>query len=165
MHLKSICQEVDWLFPTWNTAMTWRKRKKLIGTLLFLCVGFLRGESVWSLSYPVLLQSESQESPGQSEDPEDPQTGWSVTASWRQNPQAGRGGHLPENWVPGQVKACRLSGTSRPLSRLRCDNLSRTRSLGRLRHVELLGPWAGGSLSRLRHDNLPGISSLGRQGR
>ena len=29
-------------------------------------------------------------------------------------------------------------------------------SLGRLKHVNLLGPWAGGSPSRVRHDNLLG---------
>ena len=33
-------------------------------------------------------------------------------------------------------------------------------SLGRLKHVNLLGPWAGGSPSRVRHDNL--LGTLGR---
>ena len=51
-------------------------------------VDFLRGESYWSLSYPVLLQPKSGASPGQGADP---QAGWGVIASWRSNPQTGRG--------------------------------------------------------------------------
>ena len=36
-------------------------------------------------------------------------------------------------------------------------------SLGRLKHVNLLGPWAGGSPSRVRHDNLLGTLGRSRQ--
>ena len=49
-----------------------------IGFLLFPWVDFLRGESVWSVSYPVLLQPESQASLGQGADA---QAGLGVTAS------------------------------------------------------------------------------------
>ena len=85
---------------------------QLTGFLLFPWVDFLRGESFWSLSYPVLLQPESQESPGQDADP---QAGWSMTTSW--DPWAGRS-----------------------LSRMMHHNFLRTRSLGRLRQVNFLGP-------------------------
>ena len=108
LHLKSICWGVDWLFLIWKTAMTARKRKKkkkLIGLLLFPFVDFLRDESFWKLFYPVLLQPESQTSLDQVAYP---QAGWDVTASWRLNPRAGR---PPKHWVPGQVKACWPPGT------------------------------------------------------
>ena len=91
------------------------------------------GESLFeALSYPVLLQPESQASPGQGSDP---QAGWGVTASWRSNlwelgPWAGWGmltswdldWQIPEQvkaWepfedpIPRQVKACWLPGTPR----------------------------------------------------
>ena len=43
---------------------------QLIGFLLFSWVDFLRGESFWSLSYPVLLQPESQASLSQDAHPQ-----------------------------------------------------------------------------------------------
>ena len=43
---------------------------QLIGFLLFAWVDFFRGESLWSLSYPVLLPPESQASRGQGADPQ-----------------------------------------------------------------------------------------------
>ena len=49
----------------------------------------------------------------------------------------------PENWVPGQVEAWwppGTPGTSGSPSRSRPDNISRTRSLGRSRCDDLLGP-------------------------
>ena len=103
MHLKGVCQEVDWLFPIWKTMTGRKKKKKLIGLLLFPWVVFLKGESFWSISYPVLLQPESRESPGQGADP-----------------QAGRGMSTFWNPCPG-----------RSLSKLKCDNLQRTRTQGR----------------------------------
>ena len=100
MHLKGICQEVDWLFPIWKTVMTRRERKqrKLIGLLQFPWADFLRGEAFWSLSYPVLLQPENQLSLGQSADP---QPSWGMTASWRSNPRAGQG--MSTSGTPGLV--------------------------------------------------------------
>jgi len=53
------------------------------------------------------------------------------------------------------------SGCRSP-GRLRHVGLQRIDSLGRSRHVDLLGPQAGGSPSKLRHANLPGSRSLGR---
>ena len=58
-------------------------------------------------------------------------------------PRQVEAGRPPKNWVPRQAEACRLPGTpglGGSLSRLRHDNLSRTRSLGRSRQVDLLGP-------------------------
>ena len=141
MHLKGICWEVDWLFPIWKTVMTGgkEKRKKLIG-LLFLCVDFLRGESFWDLSYPVLLQPESQASLVQDADP---QAGWGVTASWRLNHWAGRGRLAFWELGPWAGRGMSISWdpwTGRSLSRLRHDNLLRTRFLGRSRQADLLGP-------------------------
>ena len=52
-----------------------------------------------------------------------------MTASWRSNPRAGQG--MTTSWDPW---------TGGSLNRLRSDNLSRTRSLGRSRQVDLLGP-------------------------
>ena len=43
---------------------------QLIGFLLFEWVDFFRGESFWSLSYPVLFLPESQASRGQGADPQ-----------------------------------------------------------------------------------------------
>ena len=102
---------------------------QLIGFLLFSWVGLLSGESFLSLSYPVLLQPDSQVSPGEGADP---QVGSGMTASWRSNPQAGR--VISTSWDPW---------TGGSPSRLRHDNLPRTRSLGRLRHVNHQGPKAG----------------------
>ena len=80
------------------------KKKNLIGLFLFPRVDFLKGESFWSLSYPVLLQPESQASLDQGADP---QAGWGVTASWRS---------------------------------IKCPGRLRIGSLGKSRHIELLGP-------------------------
>ena len=144
MHLKGVCWEVDWLFPIWKTFMTGRKRKrrKLIGLLQFSWVDFLRGESFWILSYPVLLQPESNlrcpqvrvQIPRQAEawQPAGDRIPKQVEVWWP-----------PKNWVPGQVKVWMTSWdpwTGRSPSRLRCDNLSMTRSLDRSRQVDLLGP-------------------------
>ena len=65
-----------------------KQKEKTNRPLQFPWVDFLRDESFWSLSYPVLLQPESQVSLVQDADP---QAGWGVTASWRLNPQAGQG--------------------------------------------------------------------------
>ena len=136
---------------------------------------FLRGESFWSLSYPVLLQPESQASLGQGADP---QGGWAVRASWRLNLDRSRQVGLLRIGSLGKLRHVNLwvSWTGRSPSRLRCGNLLRIRSSGRLRHFGLLRigsqsrqvmltswvPWTGGSPSRLRHDNLPRTRSLGR---
>ena len=134
---------MDWLFPIWKTIMTGRKRKKkekLIGLLQFLWVDFLRGESFLSLSYPVLLQSESQAFPDEGGNP---QASWGMTASWRSNPQAGQG--RLASWESGPWAGQSMLTSWDPwiggsLSRLSHDNLSRTISLGGSRQVNLLGP-------------------------
>jgi len=49
----------------------------------------------------------------------------------------------PENWIPGQLEPWQppeTPGTRGSPSRLTHDNLSRTRSLGRSRRDDLLGP-------------------------
>ena len=129
------------------------KKKKRVGLLLFLRVDFLRGESFWNVSYQVLLQPESQASPGQGADP---QTGWDMTASWRSNPQAGRGMSASQKlgpWAGRDMSTSWNPWIGRSLSRLRCDNLPGTRSLGRLRQINLLGSQAGvGRPQGIQHD-------------
>ena len=110
MHLKNICWEVDWLFSIGKTVMTGEKRekKKTNCLLLFPWVDFLRGESFWSLSYQVLLQSESQESWVRVQIPRQAEA-WQPPGDWI--PGQVESGWHPENWVPGQVKACQPPGT------------------------------------------------------
>ena len=137
-HLKGVSLEVDWLFPIWKTVMTGkekkkkkREREKQIGFLQFPWVDFIKGESFWSLSYPILLQPESQESPGHSADPRQAEA-WQPPGDWI--PRQVEAGGPPDNWVPGQVEACQPPGTPEladSLRRLKRDKLSRTRSLGR----------------------------------
>ena len=142
IHLKDICQEADGLFPIWKTVMTGKKIKKknLIGLLQFPWVDFLRGESFWNVSYPVLLQPESLASLGQGADP---QASWGMTASWRVNPWAGQGMSASQELDPWEGRGMLPSWgpwTGECPSRMRHDNLSRTRSLGRWRQDDLLGP-------------------------
>ena len=141
-------------FPTWKIVTTGReKKKKSLGFLLFLWVDLLWGETFWNLSYPVLLQPESQASPVQSAGP---QAGWDMTVSWRSPPQAGWG--MSASWKLGPWAGRDMSTswnpwTGRSLSRLRHDNLPGTRSLGRFKQINLLGPQAGvGCLQDIQHD-------------
>ena len=113
---------------------------QVIGFLLFPWVNFLRGESSWRLSYPVLLQPKSKASPGQGADS---QASWDLTSSWRSNPWASQGRLASRElgpWAGQGVMTSWDSWTGRSPSRLRRDNLSRTRSLGKSRQVDLLGP-------------------------
>ena len=71
-----------------------RKKKKRIGLLQFQWVDFLRGESFWSLSYPVLLQPESQVSRFRVHIPRQAE-------AWQ--PQG--------DWIPRQAEAGRPPGT------------------------------------------------------
>ena len=117
-----------------------KEKKKLIGLLLFPLVDFLRDESFWSLLYPVLLQPESQVSLDQVAYP---QAGWDVTASWRANPRAGQGRSASQelgSWAGWGMFTSWDPWNGGSLSRLRHDNILRTRSLGRLRQVNVLGP-------------------------
>ena len=141
MHLRGIRK---WIGYFSSERQWWQggkeKRKKWIGLILFLWVDLLRGESFWSLSYPGPLQPESQASPGQGADP---QAGWGVTASWRSNLQAGRGRLASQElglWTGWGMSTSWDPWTGRSLSRLRHDNLPRTRFIGRSRQVNLLGP-------------------------
>ena len=88
MHLKGVCQEVDWLFPIWNTVMTGReKKKKLIGLLLFYWWTFL-GVSLseaYHTQYCYNLRVRCTWGQGA-----DPQAGWGVTVLLRSNLWAGR---------------------------------------------------------------------------
>ena len=150
MHLKGVCWEVNWLFPIWKTVMTGRKRKKLVGLLLFPWGDFLRGESFWSLFYPVLLPTWE---PG-------------IPRSWCRSPGRVRHDSLLEIESPGRSRQVGLPRIGSPgrlrhvdfldpwtggsLSRLRHDSLLRTRFLGRSKQVDLLGPpdwsWASQGL-------------------
>ena len=127
-------------FPSERQSWQGEKEKKLIGLLQFPWVDFLRGESFWSLSHPVLLQPDSQTSLGQGADP---QAGWGMTDSWRSNPRAGWGVMASRelgSWAGRGVTISWDPWTGGSPSRLRRDNLSRARSLGRSRQVDLLGP-------------------------
>ena len=131
---------MDWLFPIWKTVMTGRKGKKTNRPPSILWVDFLSGESLWSLSYPVMLQPESWASPSQGADP---QAGWNMTAPWRSNPWAGWSRSASQKLGPWAGRGMSTSldpWTGGSLSRLRCDSFPRTRSLGRLKQVDLLGP-------------------------
>ena len=152
---------MGFLLCSWIIAET--RHSPTIGFLPFLRVDFLRGESFWSLSYPVLLQPESQVSPGQGGDP---QAGWGMTTSWRSNPRASWGISASQELGPWQVEAwaCRPRATPELVepSKLRHGNLPGTRcKAGRGRSTSW-DPWSGGSLSRLKHGNLPGTRSLDR---
>ena len=119
-----------------------KQRKKTNRLLLFLLLDILRGESFWSLSYPVLLQPESWASLGQDADP---QAGWGVIASWRLNPWAGC---MSASWELGPwagrgVMTSWDPWTGGSPSRLRHDNLSRTRSLGTSRRLTSWDPQTG----------------------
>ena len=101
---------------------------------------FLRDESFWTLFYSVLLQPESWASLGQGADP---QAGWGMTTSWRSNTRAGKGMSTSQELGPSAGQGVSTSWdpwAGGSPSRLRCDNLLRTRSLGRLKHVNLLAP-------------------------
>ena len=78
---------IRFLLGSWVTTET-RHAPQLIGFLLWPWVDFLRTESFWNLSYPVLLQPESRASPGQGANP---QAGWGMSTSWRSNPRARQG--------------------------------------------------------------------------
>ena len=93
MHIKGVCQEVDWLFPIWKRVMIGREKK---ANRLLLFYGWTSlGVSFWSLSYPVLLQPESQTYPGQGADPP---AGWGMTVFLRWNLWSGRG--RSTSWGP-----------------------------------------------------------------
>ena len=116
------------------------------------------GESFWNLSYPILLQPESQVSLGQDADP---QASWGVTASWRSNSQAGQGRSASRElgpWASRGMSTFWDPWTGGSLSRLRHDNLLRTRFLGRLRQVNLLD-WSWASPRSPAHMEGPVILS------
>ena len=106
VHLKGVCQEVDWLFPIWKTVMTGRKRKKKkikrppsisMGGLLFEtystqhCCNLRARHPQVRVKIP--RQAEAWEPPG----------GWI--------PRQVKACRPPENWVPRQMEACRPPGT------------------------------------------------------
>ena len=91
------------------------------------------GESFWNVSYSILLQPESQVPLGQDADT---QASWGVTASWRSNSQAGQGRSASRElgpWASRGMSTFWDPWTGGSVSRLRHDNLLRTRSLVRLR--------------------------------
>ena len=93
MHIKGVCQKVDWLFPIWKRVMIGREKK---ANRLLLFYGWTSlGVSFWSLSYQVLLQPESQTYPGQGADPP---AGWGMTVFLRWNLWSGRG--RSTSWGP-----------------------------------------------------------------
>ena len=134
MHLKGFCRELDWLFPTWKTVMTGRKRKKgknkLIGLLQFYG---------WTSLGVSLFEVYSN------------QYWWNLRAS------------IPGSMYrsPGRLRHDSLLEMKYP-GRLRQVSLLRIGSLGRLRHIDFLASQTGETLSRLRCDNLPRVGYLGR---
>ena len=70
-------------FPSKSDDWEEKKKEKKTNRPSVFIGDFLRCESFWSLSYPVLLHPDIQESLGQGADP---QAGWGVTVSWRSNP-------------------------------------------------------------------------------
>jgi len=146
MHLKGVCWEVDWLFPMKHShdreekKRERKEKKNLIGLLQFPWVDFLKG---WAFLRLVLPSTVATWEPGISgSECRYPgklrrdslleiksQAGWGRSASWELSPWAGRG--VMTSWDPW---------TGGSPSRLRHDNFLRTRSLGRSRQVDLLGP-------------------------
>ena len=128
MHIKGVCQEVDWLFPIWKRVMIGRE-KKANRLLLFYWWTSL-GVSFWSLSYPVLLQPESQTYPGQGADPP---AGWGMTVFLRWNLWSGRG--RSTSWGP-------LTGVEYPQGLQHDHYWVGFSSVQSLSHVQLFAtPW------------------------
>ena len=126
---------MDFLLDFWVIAET---VPQVIYFFLFPWVDFLRGESFWSLYYPVLLQTESRASLSQGEDPK---AGCGAITSWNSNPLAGRGMLTSQELGPWEDQAMSIlwdPWSGRSPSRLRNDKLPRTRSLNRSRQLDLL---------------------------